>query len=193
MNQNINNKTYKKWILEGYKYFARTGPQKFSIKELSEISGLSRTSFNYYFDNKDFFFDRLIKHHLLVVAKFGEEAIKNKENTLEGISKTMEKHKTGMLFHIQLSNNRNIEKFHDAFYQGHKMNLCSGILDWFIKYFNLKTSKENEKRIFLLFIDILNTRFNQSLQDVNNTLSFSSVFLDVINDFKLLLESYSKE
>jgi len=188
-----NNDTYNKWISEGYKYFAQVGPLNFSVKKLSGIAKLSRTSFNYYFDNKDFFFDRLIKHHLLVVAKFGEEAIKNKENTLKGISETMEKHKTGMLFHIQLSNNRNIEKFHDAFYQGHKANLCSGILDWFIKYFNLKTSRENEKRIFLLFIDILNTRFSQSLQDTNKMTSFSSVFIDVINDFKLLLESYSKE
>ena len=182
-------KSYNKWITEGYKYFALSGPKNFSIIELSKISGLSRTSFNYYFYNKEYFFDLLIEHHIKEIEKFGKFAISNKSDLTNSIIKAMERFNTGMKFHTQLFNNREISKYNAAYLEAHKMSYCNGILDWFIEYFNLNISKENGKKVFLLFIDVLNTRFNTSYQSNNNSTSFSKIFTNVVNDFRLLIES----
>ena len=190
MNKNRSTKTYNKWVEEGYKYFAETGPTNFSIKELSNISGLSRTSFNYYFDDKEYFFDLLINYHTKEIEEFGKFTISNSTDIISGVIKSMEKFNTGMKFHTQLFNNRGVSKYNDAYLKGHKMSYCNGILDWFIEYFKLTISKENGKKVFLLFVDVLNTRFNISYQSTNAT-SFSTIFLEVTNDFKLLLNSKS--
>jgi len=188
MDKNKPTKTYNKWLIEGYKYFAENGPVNFSIKALSSMSGLSRTSFNYYFYNKEYFFDLLIDYHTKEIEKFGKLTISDKTDITSGIIKSMDQFNIGMKFHTQLFNNRKISKFNNAYLKGHKMNYCNGILDWFIEYFNLNISKENGKRTFLLFIDVLNSRFNTSYQSTKS-ISFSSVFLEVVNDFKLLLDS----
>ena len=188
MNKNKHTKTYNKWVEDGYKYFAEVGPTTFSIKELSEISELSRTSFNYYFDNKNLFFNILIEYHLKEIKEFGKLAVSNKTDVTSGIIKSMEKFHIGMKFHTQLFNNRKNTQFNNAYLEGHKIRYCNGILNWFIDYFKLNISKENGKKVFLLFVDVLNTRFNISYQH-NNSISFSTIFLEVIADFKLLLKS----
>jgi len=182
-------KSYNKWVNEGYKYFAEVGPNNFSIKELGRISGLSRTSFNYYFDSKEFFFDLLIDFHTKEIEKFGKFAISNKSDLTNGIIKAMERFNIGMKFHTQLFNNREIRKYNDAYLEGHNMSYCTGILDWFINFFNLNISKEDGKKVFLLFIDVLNTRFNISYQSRNESTLFSTIFTEVVNDFTLLLGS----
>ena len=186
-----NHDTYEKWIEAGYAHFARVGPDGFSIKELSEIAGLSRTSFNYYFDGKEEFFDILLEHHMNVVDTFGKKAMSKKSNPTQGLALTMEKMQTGVMFHIQLFNNRKDDKFNKAYLKGHELNYKNGILDWFTDFFELTLNREEAKRAYLLFVDVLNTRFNILLRQPLNPSGFTPVFFEVINDFKLLLRSYN--
>ena len=185
--------TYNKWISGGYKYFSEVGPENFSIKKLSEILGLSRTSFHYYFDNKDEFFDCLIEHHMDEVEKFGTLSVKNSSGITQGIMESMEKLSTCIMFHTQLFIHRKTPKFDRAYLQGHEINFKNGILDWFLNYFELKTTKEEGKRAYLIFVDVLNSRFSYLIQTKRTVHTFSTLFLDVINDFKLMLRSYSPQ
>ncbi len=105
-----NTDTYNRWIQEGYPYFSKVGPAAFSIKELSERAGLSRTSFHYYFDNKEDFFDQLIEYHLEEVRKFGQLATRNHTDVTQGIARSMETLSVGTLFHVQLFNHRKVPK-----------------------------------------------------------------------------------
>lgn len=183
--------TYNRWILEGYHYFSEVGPEAFSIKELSERAGLSRTSFHYYFDDKDDLFDQLIDHHMDEVRKFGEMATHSRPDVTEGIIHSMEVLKTGILFHVQLFTHRNIPKFNRAYLEGHEVNFRNGILDWFLGYFKLDMSPEEGQKAFLLFVDVLNSRFSNLLQTGKISSSFSTVFLEVIRDFQTMLSAYT--
>ena len=183
--------TYEKWVLGGYQYFSEVGPDNFSIKELSEILELSRTSFHYYFESKDEFFDCLIEHHMEEVKKFGDYAIKSGADVTEGLMKAMEKLSTGMKFHMQLFIHRKIPKFDAAYLKGHEINFNNGILDWFLNFFELKMSKEEGKKAYLIFVDVLNSRFSYLMQTKKHNCTFSTLFIDVINDFISMLSSYS--
>ena len=194
MNNNIEEQSvYEKWILEGYKYFAQVGPIDFSIKELSNQTGLSRTSFNYYFHTKEDYFDILIEHHLEETRKFGKIATQSKDNVVSGIMNAMEQLNYGIMFHVQLFNNRKIPKFDKAYLDGHEINFNNGILDWFLQFFKLKMSKEDGEKAFMLFVDVLNTRLNYLLHTNKNKSSFSNIFKEVIADFQNMLQAYTQE
>ncbi len=186
-----NNDTYDKWIVEGYRYFSEVGPEGFSIKELSEKTGLARTSFHYYFVNKEDFFDQLIEYHMEEVRKFGKLATQNRSNVTESIARAMETLSAGILFHVQLFTHRHIPKFNRGYLKGHEINFSNGILDWFLHYFHLRTSKEDGKRAYLFFVDVLNSRLSNLLQTKGPSSALSSLFFEVISDFQLTLESYS--
>ena len=188
-----NNDTYDKWIVEGYRYFSEVGPEGFSIKELSGKTGLARTSFHYYFDNKEDFFDQLIEYHMEEVRKFGELATQNPSNVTESIARAMETLSAGILFHVQLFTHRHIPKFNRGYLKGHEINFENGILDWFLHYFHLRTSKEDGKRAYLFFADVLNSRLSNLLQTEGPSSSLSLLFFEVIRDFQLTLESYTPE
>ena len=186
------NNAYDKWITGSYQYFSETGPEKFSIKELSQKLGLSRTSFHYYFENKEDFFDHLIDHHLDEVIRFGKLAVKNTQNTTQSIMKAMEELSTGMKFHVQLFIHRKNPKFDKAYLKGHEINFNNGILDWFLDQFELKMTREAGKKAYLIFADVLNSRLSYMMltPDKHKDTSFSSVFIELITDFKILLTAY---
>ncbi len=186
-----NSNTYEKWILEGYRYFSEVGPKAFSIKELSERSGLSRTSFHYYFESKEDFFDQLIDHHMEETRKFGALATKNRADVTQGIAQSMEAMSTGILFHMQLLLHRNIPYFNKAYLEGHSLNYENGILDWFLDFFHLKMTRKEGERAYLLFVDVLSSRLGYQLQTDNISLPISSLFYEVIRDFKKMLRAYS--
>ena len=186
-----NSNTYEKWILEGYRYFSEVGPEAFSIKELSERSGLSRTSFHYYFESKEDFFDLLIDHLMEEIRKFGSLATKNPTDVIGGIAQTMETMSTGVLFHMQLSLHRDIPYFNKAYLKGHSLYFENGILDWFLDFFHLKMTREEGKRTYLLFVDVLSSRLEYQLQTDNVSIPISSLFYEIIQDFKKMLRAYS--
>ncbi len=183
--------TYNRWILEGYNYFSEVGPGAFSIKELSERAGLSRTSFHYYFQDKDDLFDQLIDHHMDEVRKFGEMATRDRSDVTEGIIRSMETLRSGILFHVQLFMHRNIPKFNEAYLKGHEVNFRNGILDWFLDHFKLDMPREEGKRAFLFFVDVLNSRLSNLLQTGKISSSLSTVFFEVIRDLQSLLNAYT--
>ena len=183
--------TYDRWVLGGYQYFADVGPDNFSIKKLSELLKLSRTSFHYYFQNKDDFFDCLIEHHMEEVERFGKFAVNNKYDITDGLMNAMENFSTGMKFHMQLFIHRKNSKFDQAYLQGHEINFRNGILDWFISYFELDMNREEGKKAYLIFVDVLNSRFSYLMQTKKNIYTFAGLFKDVTKDFKLMLSSYS--
>jgi len=185
-----NSNTYEKWILEGYRYFSEVGPEAFSIKELSERSGLSRTSFHYYFESKEDFFDLLIDHLMEEIRKFGSLATKNPTDVSGGIAQTMEAMRTGVLFHMQLSLHRDIPFFNKAYLKGHSLNYENGILDWFLDFFHLKMTREEGKRAYLLFVDVLSSRLGYQLQTNYVSFPISSLFYEIVQDFKIMLRAY---
>ena len=186
-----NSNTFDKWIVEGYRYFSEVGPEAFSIKELSKRSGLSRTSFHYYFENKEDFFDQLIDYHMEEIRKFGSLATQNRADVTRGIAHSMETMSTGILFHMQLLLHRNIPYFNKAYLKGHALNYENGILDWFLDFFHLKMTRKEGERAYLLFVDVLSSRLGNQLQTDNISLPMSSLFYEVIQDFKKMLRAYS--
>ncbi len=185
---------YNRWIEEGYKYFSDVGPMKFSVKELSKITGLTRTSFNYYFHSKKEFFETLMERHLSIVDEFGQKFYEAKPHSYENLLKYIDEYPVSVSFHLQLFNHRHDEFYNKMYILGHEYNFKNGILDWFLDFFGLKIGKEEAKRIYFFFIDVAYTRGNLLKSKSKNleTIKYSMAVEETTKDFLLIYKSISK-
>lgn len=184
MNKELN--TYDKWLAEGYNYFAETGPAKFSIKKLSEKTGLSRTSFHYYFSSKDDFFTALINKHLNYVREFNK-ALKNTPVNSQQLAARLNEFADGVNFQYRLFLLRYIEHYNNAYLESHEINFRYGLLDWLIFELGISLSPDQAKRVYFMFTDIFYTRVNNLARSGKDGQDLGTLFLHTLEDFKLLL------
>ena len=62
-----------KWLEEGYKQFAASGPDKLSINKISKAIGSSRASFYHHFGDTEVFIDELLTMHWNIAVDFSLE------------------------------------------------------------------------------------------------------------------------
>ncbi len=60
---------YDKWITTAYQMFAEKGLEGFNVKNIASRGGLTRSSFYYYFENKDDLIDAVIEYYFDVVIR----------------------------------------------------------------------------------------------------------------------------
>ena len=101
----------QKWLKKAYKHFAEYGPENLSILKISKEIGLPRTSFYYYFADKEDLIEQLLLMHYrtndLYVAAFKEHC----KVLIPDIHYLLEQFQTGIKFHRQLFVNRHIPNY----------------------------------------------------------------------------------
>ena len=182
------NKTYDTWILKGYDFFAETGPVRFSIRELSKRIGLSRTSFNYHFGNKQYYFENLLQFHLDRVTEFNQIVRQQKNLEMEDFMKFMDDYAVIARFQLRLFNHRHTDQFDKAYVQGLEINIRYGLLQWLTNILGLNGIAEDKaKRAYFLFTDTFFARCNLVDQTPRLNLKFSDVFYQTVEDIKGLV------
>lgn len=58
------NQAYQKWIDVGYQQFAKEGLDGILVERLARNLNLNKSGFYYYFGDRDFYLDQLLKFHL---------------------------------------------------------------------------------------------------------------------------------
>lgn len=60
----ITNQAYQKWIDAGYQLFTQEGLEGILVERMARILNLNKSGFYYYFGDRDFYLDQLLKFHL---------------------------------------------------------------------------------------------------------------------------------
>ena len=60
----ITNLAYQKWINAGYQQFALEGLDGILVERMARILNLNKSGFYYYFGDRDFYLEQLLKFHL---------------------------------------------------------------------------------------------------------------------------------
>jgi AcrR family transcriptional regulator len=101
----------QKWIEKGYEHFALYGPENLSILKISKEIGLPRTSFYYYFADKEDMIEQLLILHYkntdLYMAAFKDQC----KVLIPDLYGLLEQLQTGIKFHRQLFVNRHIPSY----------------------------------------------------------------------------------
>lgn len=60
----ITNQAYQKWINAGYQQFSEEGLDGILVERIAKILNLNKSGFYYYFGDRDFYLEQLLKFHL---------------------------------------------------------------------------------------------------------------------------------
>ncbi len=180
----------EKWILEGYKYFAETGPEQFSINVLSKRTNLSRTSFHYYFSSKEEFFDLLIEEHYHQVEQFNVAIRERNIVSAEVLAKLLNEYAVGVRFHYRLFLFRHIDRYNKAYIKGHEINLSNGLMEWLMNQLGMSLPSDNARRVYYMLTDVFYTRLNSMERKDGQVKDYGELLLQTISDFKLLIDRH---
>lgn len=136
-------KTLNIWIEEGYKQFGLYGPDNISIKKIAEDASISRTTFNYYFKDKDEFINELILHHVDMHSQFCKAGKQHCKKYLPDLHKLILTFPSGFKFHKQLFNHMNISKYRMAYFNCNEMSSRVFVVQLFIDYYSLPLKFED--------------------------------------------------
>ena len=98
--------THDLWIEKGYEHFGLYGPERLSIKLIAQEHDIARTSFNYYFSNKEEFCDELIEKHYDLVHQFCDAGKLHSKKYLPDLHALILAFPNGLKFMKQLFNHR---------------------------------------------------------------------------------------
>jgi hypothetical protein len=104
----------QKWIEVGYQLFAADGPWDFKVEKLASQLGMNKSGFYHYFYDRDFFFSKLMEHHIQIGIQFSQEVARLKEFYPDYLN-VLVKYQDGILVQMQLLKNANIPLFSESY------------------------------------------------------------------------------
>ena len=128
------------WIEKGYEHFGLYGPDKLGIKLIAEECGIARTSFNYYFSNKEEFFSELIDKHYDLLNQYCDAGKLHCKKYLPDLHQLALSFPTGIKFQKQLFSHRHIVKYNEVYNECNEISGREFILRLFIDYYELPLS-----------------------------------------------------
>jgi len=142
----------QKWIQEGYKLFAITGPNDFKVEKLATQIGMNKSGFYHYFVDRDTFYSELMKYHDQMGIKFAQELSKLK-NFMPDYPKLLVSFQTGLHVQMQLRKNNTIPLFREYFFKVKKRNYQYQIPLWakFIQISDMNLAAE----LFEIAVDLM--------------------------------------
>lgn len=152
--------TRELWIEKGYKHFGLYGPEKLSIKLIAEEHGIARTSFNYYFLNKEEFCSELIDKHYDLIIQFCDAGELHCKKYVPDLYTLILRFPTGLKFMKQLFNHRDNVKFNEVFVKCNEMVEHKFALRLFIDYFKLPLPLEEAALLHKLLTDTWYSRLD---------------------------------
>lgn len=183
--------TLDKWIGKGYEHFGLYGPENISIKQMAEETDLSRTSFNYYFKNKDEFINELLLFHIDINTKFCATAKQHCKSYLPDIHEIVLMYPLGFRFHKQLFNFRKISKFNDTFINVNNISAREFVVQLFIDYYKLPMDFEDACELHEVLLSSWYSRLDFNDENtlsleylVNSTEEIMAPLLKLVNPSK---------
>jgi AcrR family transcriptional regulator len=147
----LDKKTGKeKWLEAGYRQFAQFGPEKLSIKKISDKLGSSRASFYHYFSDMEVFVEELLTMHLDYVALFNNMGKERCKNLFPDLYNLLSEYPVPLQFSIQLFRNRNIPEFNYLYLKNYESTAKEFALGLFINHYDLKQSKSEVYKFWVI-------------------------------------------
>ncbi len=139
--QNYSNMdTRELWIEKGYEHFGLYGPDGLSIKLIAEENNIARTSFNYYFLNKEEFCEELIEKHYDLLNQFCVAGELHCKQYIPDLHMLLLEFPAGLRFMKQLFNHRDKVTYNEVYMKSNQMTDHKFIIGLFIDYFELPLS-----------------------------------------------------
>jgi len=129
--------TRELWIEKGYEHFGLYGPDRLSIRLIADELEIARTSFNYYFLDKEEFCDELIEKHYNLVIQYCDAGKLHCKKYVPDLHMLILTFPIGLKFMKQLFNHRHIVKYNEVFMKTNQMGDQQFALRLFIDYFKL--------------------------------------------------------
>lgn len=131
------------WIEKGYEHFGLYGPNSLSIKLIAQELDIARTSFNYYFLDKEEFCGELIEKHYDLVNQYCDAGQLHCKKYVPDLHMLILNFPIGLKFQKQLFNHRDIAKFNEVYMKCNEMGDHKFALRLFMDYYKLPlTDKE---------------------------------------------------
>ena len=151
------------WIEKGYEHFGLYGPDSLSIKLIAQELDIARTSFNYYFLDKEEFCDELIEKHYDLVHQFCNAGKLHCKKYLPDLHALILAFPIGLKFQKQLFNHRDIAKFNEVYMKCNEMGDHKFALRLFMDYYKLPLA---DKEAALLHGSLTDTWYSRL--DIND-------------------------
>lgn len=148
------------WIEKGYEHFGLYGPEKLSIKLIAQEHDIARTSFNYYFSNKEEFCDELIEKHYDLVHQFCDAGKLHCKKYLPDLHALILAFPDGLKFMKQLFNYRHNDKYNDVFVKCNEMVERKFALGLFMDYYKLPLAVQEAAQLHASLTDTWYSRLD---------------------------------
>lgn len=162
------NDNKKSWITAGYALFGDIGPEALNAEKLSNIVGLSRSSFYYYFKTMSGFEEELLALHLENYQRFGE-LMQDFEEFEQLFSNEIMVHKSALSFQRQLLINRSVERYLECS-QSCRQFTESKTFELWTKLKNIDPDSKEEWELFKSLRDFYFVHYGQSDKDPQDIL-----------------------
>jgi len=150
------------WIEKGYEHFGLYGPERLSIKLIAEENDIARTSFNYYFSNKEEFCDELIDKHYDLIHQFCDAGKLHCKKYLPDLHILILAFPSGLHFMKQLFNHRHNDKFNDAFVKCNEVVEREFALRLFMDYYKLPLAVKESAHLHASLTDTWYSRLDMN-------------------------------
>jgi AcrR family transcriptional regulator len=126
-----------KWLEEGYRQFAKYGPDNLSINQISKSIGLSSACFYHYFATTDIFIDSLLERHWQFCLAFNDLGKAQCKVLYPDLYLLLGEYQETVRFNLKVFHNRHQPRFNYVFLQIFESSSKVFALDLFANYFNL--------------------------------------------------------
>jgi len=148
------------WIEKGYEHFGLYGPERLSIKLIAQEHDIARTSFNYYFSNKEEFCDELIEKHYDLVHQFCDAGKLHCKKYLPDLHALILAFPNGLKFMKQLFNHRHNDKYNVVFVKCNEVVERKFALGLFMDYYKLPLAVQEAAQLHASLTDTWYSRLD---------------------------------
>lgn len=158
----------QKWLVQGYQLFGELGPEALNVEKLSNLVGLSRSSFYHYFGSLEEFESALLEMHVENYRVFGE-LMKDYREFEQLFSEEIMVHKEALAFQRQLLIHRSVQRYHACSEQARTHTEAKTFELW-TKFKQVDPESSEEWALFKAIRDFYFVQYGQSDQDPQDVL-----------------------
>ena len=160
----------EKWISYGYALFGEIGTEALNVEKLSNLVGLSRSSFYYYFHDLHRFEEHLLARHLDNYEHFGA-LISNYTKFEELFSEEVMVHNEALAFQRQLLINGSIDRYKTCSKAARQFTETKTFELWTL-YKHVDPSSSEEWELFKSLRDFYFIQYGQSDKNPEDVLHY---------------------
>lgn len=176
----ITNLAYQKWINAGYQQFAQEGLDGILVERMARILNLNKSGFYYYFGDRDFYLEQLLKFHLTQCERVALEMRMMTRFDPDFFTAIM-KHRTFAMVQMQLLRFRHNNDCHDCYIEVNQL-LDKEIMPEWSAFIGIQKETALATQFFSLTRDLLYSRITPG----NITYDF---IRDLIYEVKAVVQS----